>query len=282
MKRKQAPRLVTATQQLPEGAGVSASSRSPLYYQIYLILRNEITAGTYADGDILPSEFELARIYNVSRITAKRALAEIAAAGLANRFRGRGTVVTCTPHNPPLRASVENWLQSSSAMGRSTTARVLEFGYGTANAEEAAALQIDIGDTVQRSTRVRIHDNAPFSLLVTIVPEEAGLTYGAPDLETTPLLELLRRNGITVGHARQTITATLANQAHAELLSTEIGAPLLKIQRIVFSKGDKPIEYLTALYRPDRYQLDLVLSSDQTATLLQDPFREGPLEKRTK
>lgn len=263
-----------------ETTGVNASSKSPLYYQIYLILRADILSGVRKDGEIVPSEFELARLYNVSRITAKRALAELALAGLANRYRGRGTVVSYTPHNPPLRASVENWLHSASAMGRTTKVRMIEFGYGPASDEEAEALQIPVGEPVQRSVRVRLLEDRPFSLLSTVVPADIGKAFDAKELASTPLLALLERSGITVHHARQAITATLANQAHAELVETEIGAPLLKVQRIVFDVKDRPVEYLTALYRPDRYQLEMILSSEQTVTVLGDPIRGGVFDEK--
>src|SRR5687768_13951912 len=97
---------------VPDAASVNASSRSPLYHQIYIVLRDEILAGTHKVGDLLPSENELARVYGVSRITAKRALAELARARFVSRSRGIGTVVSYKPENPPLRASVANWLQS--------------------------------------------------------------------------------------------------------------------------------------------------------------------------
>jgi len=245
--------------------GVSASSRSPLYHQIYLVLRDGILSGTYQVGDLLPSEHELTRLYGVSRITAKRALAELANAGLVNRFRGRGTTVSYKPDIPPLRASVANWLQAVSAMGRATSVDVLEFGYGPANDEEAKALQIAAGAEIQRSLRVRSHEAGPFSHLTTVVPAAIGRTFGADELASTPLLALLARAGVAARQARQVITATLANQSAAQHLQTEVGAPLIKLQRIVHDDADRPVEYLTALYRPDRYQLEMVLTSEQTA-----------------
>ncbi|WP_211110212.1 GntR family transcriptional regulator [Acuticoccus mangrovi] len=247
-------------------AGVSAASRSPLYHQIYLIYRDEILAGSHKAGDRLPSEHELARLYGVSRITAKRALSELADAGLVRRHRGRGTTVAYERPDPPLRASAANWLRSLAAMGRDTTVEVLEFSYGAANGEEADALALQEGAEVQRSLRRRSHAGEPFSLLATVLPAAIGRTFDEATLETTPLIALMRAAGVGIGEARQAISATLANQATAAHLGIDVGAPLLKVQRVVHATSGAPVEYLTALYRPDRYQLDMVLTTDERLT----------------
>lgn len=279
-------RMRRRTEALPAGmildSGVSASSKSPLYHQIYLVLRDQILAGTYRDGHMIPSEFEIAETFGVSRITAKRAVAELAATSLVARYRGRGTIVRYKPENPPLRASVNNWLHAVSSMGRTTAVKVLELAYGEANDEESKALRIPLGTPVQRSLRVRSHGGGPFSLLATVVPAKLGSHYGKEELAATPLLELLQRAGIVLDHAEQTIAATLANQATASQLEIEVGAPLLKVQRLVYDSNDVPVEYLTALYRPDRYQLEMVLTSEQTLASLGNPLTGGdPFETRS-
>lgn len=89
-------------------SGVVRQFQSPLYHQIFLILKHRILEGELAAGDGVPGEQELAQIHGVSRITAKRALDELAAAGLVVRERGRGTSVAARPAGgrcgPTLRA----------------------------------------------------------------------------------------------------------------------------------------------------------------------------------
>ena len=67
---------------------------TPLYHQIYLLLREKIRSGIVAANATLPGEQELARAFNVSRITVKRALNELASDHLVTRHRGRGTIVS--------------------------------------------------------------------------------------------------------------------------------------------------------------------------------------------
>ncbi len=78
---------------------------TPLYHQIYLVLRNKIVDGKFADGDILPSEEETARSCGVPRITTKRAPNELAEDGLVVRERGRRPTAPmpgCHPARPHL------------------------------------------------------------------------------------------------------------------------------------------------------------------------------------
>ena len=61
---------------------------TPLYHQMFTLLRDRILSGEIPRGSRIPTEFDLAESFGVSRITAKRALDELAAEGLVERRRG--------------------------------------------------------------------------------------------------------------------------------------------------------------------------------------------------
>ena len=112
--------------------------------------------------------------------------------------------------------------------------------------------------------RLRHLDNKAFSYLTTFVPAEIGRTYQSSELVESPLLELIERSGIRVSSAEQTITATLADGEIAQVLNVEFGSALLKIDRIIFDQTQRPVEYISALYRPDLYQYHMTLSRTGT------------------
>ena len=231
------------------------------------MLRDGIVNGLYPHGAILPSEQELTAIYGVSRITAKRALNELAAEGLVVRERGRGTRVTFDASARPVTASVDGLYRNLVQMGRETDVRLLSFNYVAASAEVARALGCEPGETVQTARRVRSVDGEPFSHLTTYVPEDIGRSYDAADLAEQPLLALFEQCGIQVSEAAQTISASLADGEIAALLKIDVGGPLLQVTRTVVDQRDRPVEHLIALYRPDRYQyrLDLRRVSEEPA-----------------
>lgn len=236
------------------------NARVPLYHQIFLILRNRIFGGEVRPGELVPGEQELAAEFNVSRITAKRALNELAGAGLVVRERGRGTRVTHRPKAPAVTSSIEGWLENISLMGIATEARVLDFGYLAASEDIAHALELDPGTDVQHAVRVRSLDGEPMSYLVTYVPADIGRQYDREDLDTKPLLLLLELAGVKVASARQTISATLADSEVAGALAVHAGSPLIEVRRVVRDAFGRPVEYIRALYRPDIYRFEMSMN----------------------
>jgi len=232
----------------------------PLYHQVYLVLRNKILTGEYGFGALLPSEQETSETFGVSRITAKRALNDLAGDGLVLRERGRGTKVVFHAPTPPVKANVEGLLENLLAMGLETEVRLLAFEYVRPTDMVSRILCCDKTALVQRAVRVRLLEKEPFSYLVTHVPDWIGQSYSRGDLAERPLLTLLERSGVVISRAEQTISATLADVEVSAALGIELGSPLLKIDRVVYDQSERPVEYITALYRPDRYQHRMMLS----------------------
>ena len=238
--------------------------RSPLYHQIFLLLRQRIVDGALEPGAIVPGEQDLAEQFKVSRITANRALDELAAAGLVVRERGRGTRVLGNGDVAPVSTDMDEGMGPLIAMGGQTKARVIEIEEITADPSLAGRLEIDSGALVQRTVRVRTSEGAAFSHLTTFVPSWVG-QFTKKALETTPLLVLFQQAGVKPVSATQTMAATLADGRVAERLEVDIGAPLLRVERIVRDGRDRVIELLSALYRTDRYRLSMTLSRGDAA-----------------
>lgn len=234
----------------------------PLYQQMVALLTNRIRSGAIAAGAYLPSENDLCAEFGVSRITAKRAMNELAQAGLVARERGRGTRVLDNQLSPVFSASIDGWRENVSAMGQRTSVQVLEFNYVPVPVEVASALEIEPGDTVQHTVRVRRQNDAPFSHLITYVPEDIGRRYKREDLGNNPLHKLLERAGVRIAAARQTLTATLADPPVAGVLAIPVGSPLIEVERVVRDDKARPVQFIRVLYRPDLYRFEVSMEHD--------------------
>ena len=248
-------------------------------------MRDQIASGRLGDGGALPGEQALAAEHGVSRVTVRRALAELEREGLVSRRRGAGTFVLGDCGAKPIVADISDVLANLVAMGRETAVQLIEFGYREAPPHIAAALKLKPRERVQFSVRVRRIDNLPFSYLVTHVPEQLGATYSEAELAEQPLLTLLERSGAKVDRATQDVSASLASPEVAAALDVETGSPLIALTRTVFAADGAGVEHLNALYRPDRYTLRMEMHRKGSAgvrrwsTVLQRP---GDGERRVK
>lgn len=253
-----AVQLVKAGSASASATAMSSVAAAPLYHQIFVKLRDRIYLGEFPDGSFLPSEQELSKMFGVSRITAKRALDEIAATGLAVREQGRGTRVCIATRSTSIRGNIEGLIHSLHAKGYSSV-RLLEFEYVPAPAELAEKLKVDPGSEVQRAVRVWYGDGGPFSHLTTYVPGSLARGWRQKDLENKTMIALLEERGVRVGRAEDHVTAASATMDIAARLDVTVGAALLQVTRTVFDQQGQPVELLIGLYPPDRYQYSVTL-----------------------
>ncbi|MFN3483776.1 MAG: GntR family transcriptional regulator [Rhabdaerophilum calidifontis] len=228
--------------------------------RLYLLLKDQILSGVLPPGHRLPSEPDLAVQHRLSRVTVRRALDGLAREGLIRRQPGAGTFVLDTSPRKSVIGDLSNMLAHLVEMGRTTRVRLVAFRYGTAPAPVVEALRLAENEIVQHAVRVRYIDDTPFSHLTTYVPERIGRHYSEAELASTPLLARLARSGIALERAVQTFTATLAGPEIAAELGVEVGAPLLAMTRAVHDSDGRGVEYLSALYRPDKYAFQMEMS----------------------
>jgi GntR family transcriptional regulator len=235
------------------------------YHQIYLLLREQLHEGTFAQG--LPGELALMKQFSVARVTVRRALEQLAAEGMISREPGRGTraldvSATRAPAHAEKgqRAQLTGLLENLVSMGLRTSVRVLEVETVTASANVAQALQLKVGDPVQKAIRVRSTKDGPLSHITTYVPGDIGRKFGRRELARKPILVLLEESGVKVGRAQQTISAKLADVLVARHLDVAVGSALLAVRRLIYDDQERPIQWLHGLYRPDRYEYDMQLS----------------------
>ena len=227
---------------------------------VYLALRDQIMSGRVSDGETLPTEQRLAESHGVSRVTVRKALNVLAGAGLIKRRAGSGTTV-CAPADHQRTAMNFNTLMPQLVeMGNKTTARLLSFAYETSPDYVTRAMGWDTPQMVQVATRVRQVYETPFSHLTTYVPAHIAENYSEDDLATQPLFSLLERSGVQIVNAHQTVSATLAGPEVALALGVAVGSALLSLDRVVRDVDGSGVEYLSALYRPDMFRLEMPLT----------------------
>jgi GntR family transcriptional regulator len=237
----------------------------PKYHQIYLVLREQLDEGRFAEG--LPGELTLMAQFSVARVTVRRALERLSAEGLISRNRGRRTRQLPPAEPAPAGgadgsrpAELHGLLENLVTMGLHTTVRVVDVATVSASTQVAEALQLKLGDPVQKAVRVRSMRAGPLSHITTYVPGEIARPFGRRELGRKPILVLLEEAGVKVGRAHQTISARLADNVLAEHLEVTVGSALLAVRRLIYDEADRPVQWLHGFYRPDRYTYEMQLS----------------------
>ena len=237
----------------------------PKYHQIYLVLREQLEEGRFADG--VPGELALMAQFGVARVTVRRALGQLSQEGLISRNPGRRTrpVPPAASTEPRAadgmaRANLRGLLENLVTMGLHTSVKVIDVATITASTQVADALQLQLGDPVQKAVRVRSTREGPLSHITTYVPAAIARRFGRRELAKKPILVLLEESGVKVGRAHQTISARLADAALAQHLEVSVGSALLAVRRLIYDTQERPVQCLHGLYRPDRYEYQMQLS----------------------
>lgn len=223
----------------------------PAYQRIQGTIRKRIEAGQLRPGDPVTSERDLARLHQVSLMTARHALASLERDGFVERRRGIGTFVAAPKiHFNKLMSYTEQMAARNLVAGSKVlSARVIEN-----EPEIASRLSLPPTASMIRLERVRHASEEPFAL------ESCYLSSADfPDLLSAPLSReslfgLLERDyGVKLGYSDEEIDATAADQRTAELLNVPRKEPLLRIRQIIYSTKSKPLIYVLGIYRSDRH-----------------------------
>lgn len=230
---------------------MSPAGEPPLYARVESVISSEISKGTLAVGEQLPSEDSLIERFNVSRITVRRAIQNLVGRGMVEIRRGKGTFVSA-PKIVQELAELSGFVEDMHAIGRKPTARVLSKEITTANATVARHLGLTRGQRVMRIHRVRLADGIPLSFDETFLPLEIGRKIIANDLRVEPIFKLLERKyNIPLIEADYRLEAELATAEVASALRVREGSPLLIVERTSYSTKNVPVDYERLHYRAD-------------------------------
>jgi GntR family transcriptional regulator len=225
----------------------------PAYQRIQAAILKRIDASQLRPGDAVPSERDLAKIHQVSLMTARHALASLERDGIVERRRGIGTFVAA----PKIHFNkLMSYTEQMSSRSLNAAAKVL-FAKVLDNENEAAA-RLSLPPTTQiiKLERLRHASGEPFALETCYLSaaEFSGLLDEPLGRES--LFGILERNyKIELGYADEEVDATAADPRIAEILSIPRRDPLLRIRQVIYSTKGRAIMYVLGFYRSDRHNL---------------------------
>jgi GntR family transcriptional regulator len=234
----------------PGDAGVdSAPSFSPLYQQIKSLLTRSLQSGEWKPGEAIPSEIELAARFRVSQGTVRKAIDELATDNLLVRRQGKGTFVA-THAEERVQYRFLRLMPDEGDPG-DMERHFLDCRRQRAPAEVARALDLKSGDAAIQVRRLLYFRDLPVVLddIWLPAPLFKGLTAERLGEYKGPMYGLFESEfGVRMIRAEEKIRAVAADAAAAGLLRLKEGAPLLLVERLSLTYGDRPVELRRGLY----------------------------------
>ncbi len=238
---------------------INRDSPTPLYQQLYTILRSQIEFGQLKAGDLLPTEEKLTVIYSISRVTARKALQQLTDEGLLVRKPGKGTFVNIPKTEEPMR-TLRGFAELMIAQHPDQVMDVNTFQITPAAASTAEMLALNAGEAVLAIKRRHLVRRRPIALAAIYLPYTLGKLLTPDDVATRSIYDLLAaKAGVTIKRAVQRISATGANPDSAGLLAVPVGAPLLQVKRVTYDMEERPVEYIELCYPGGQHEMVMEL-----------------------
>ncbi len=233
-------------------------SFTPLYHQIEQSLRQQIESGELKPGHMI-SERELSERLGVSRMTTRQSLRALREDGLIHSQRGRGTFVSEQKLEVQTRQLL-GFTEDMQRRGLKASSRVMTFRRFVPDELLARQLQLIAGEEVFEICRLRLADRIPMAYETGFVPVSLCPALKRADIERGSLYKLLEQSySVRISRADEILTAACATREEARLLSIKARAPVLVVERTVYTADHTPLEVVRSVYRGDRYHAAIQL-----------------------
>lgn len=232
----------------------------PRYEQLYRHLVAAIADGALRPETQIPPERELAELAQVSRVTVRKAVAQLVEDGQLEQRRGAGTFVKVPKARlDNSRSTLVSFTDYMRQRGKVPTSRILSAGLHAPTPAEQQALGLMASGRVARIERLRSADGVPMALEYSSWPTDI-----LPDPEAVKgsLYDHIRALGHVPTHAVQRVSAANLKVSEAQLLHMEAGQAVLRIDRTGYLASGRPVEFTRGLYRSDIYDFIAELRLD--------------------
>ncbi|MDO4343553.1 MAG: GntR family transcriptional regulator [Eubacteriales bacterium] len=236
---------------------IDKMSPIPIYFQLKEKLQGLIEAGELKKGDRIYSENELCEMYDVSRITAKRALDELVKDGYINRLPGRGSFVQGSKIEHQL-SNFYSFSEEVKKKGMVPSSVIVKLEVIEADEFISGNLGIKKGDKVHYLKRLRKADDRLIALDRSFIPLTVCSRLTKEELDNNSLYQVLTNKGIVPERATEYFYAEIISDRDAELLNMKRGQASLKVGRKTYCQ-ERLIEYNYRYYKGQQYSYSVEL-----------------------
>ncbi|WP_026692349.1 GntR family transcriptional regulator [Peribacillus kribbensis] len=230
------------------------------YEAISAEMRHRIKEKHYNPDQPIPDEKSLAKEFECSRMTMKRALDILVMEGLLYRKRGHGTFIVQSAIRDSRVNVVSNEVLGLSRLitDKTITSKVVTFEVQFPTEEVAVHLAIDTKTPVYYLVRLRLVEGEPYVLEKTYMPTNMIPGLNDEILHSSIYEYILKELELTIAGSHRKIRACKSDELDQEHLECKHDDPILEVEHVGFLNNGVPFEYSFSRHRYDKFEVTTV------------------------
>ena len=233
---------------------INKNNLIPIYHQIAENIKNYIQKDDIEIGTMIPSEHELCDIFEVSRMTVRKAVDILVHEGILVRQKGKGTFISVPKLSQPL-TSLTNFTKDMVDRGMVPTSSMLSLKVVLASEKVSKQLNIKENEKVICLERIRFADGKPHAyecsyLLYPLAKQILDVDFSNHSLYET----LVNKCNIKMEKAKEVIEVSSCSNDICTKLHIPMGSLTFYLERITFAQNNQPVEYVESYYRTDKFK----------------------------
>lgn len=242
------------------------NSKTPLHHQLYLVLKKRILEEDLKSHPFMPSEADIQKAYDVSRITARRALSDLEHDGYIRKQRGMGTVILPRKKDRNISA-FQGFSGAAKVKGDKPGSIIVKIETVEASVKVCQMLQLTPGEKVCFLKRMRLLNGELLAIHESYISLRFGQAVTREDVDYNfSLYDFLESKGIALGSADETVEARMPSNEVRRELYMDANVPLFYKERVTYDREGHPIEYSENSYIADRYKYNIHLENVREKT----------------
>lgn len=232
------------------------NSPTPLHIQLYDILKQKIKDGDFVENQLIPSENEISKMYDISRTTVRNVILRLVNEQLIYRVAGKGTFV-CEQKIIASGISQKGIREQLEEMGYATSTKLIEKKLVSPTKSLSSLLMLPPDEMLIMIKRLRYINNKPFSILTNYLSYSRfeGILNNDNDIDI-PLCDTLANDyGIKAKYAEETLESVLSNPSESKLLSVPNDFHVLLTECVLYDDQNIPYEVSNVIFRGDIIKL---------------------------
>lgn len=227
------------------------------YKQIENDILDKISTCFYKKNDMIPTELELAKNYNVSRVTVRRATDNLVAKGLLYRTPGVGTFVTGSTATQKI-AVLRSFTEEMNELGLTPSTKVNSFTVKEATPAIASILGIEENDMVYYIERYRYGNGELLVIEHTYMSVKKHSDISIKILEGSKYYYFEKIKGINIDYSYHQTSPLLPNEKLCKLFSIDNCTPIIRIANTTYSQTGDVLDYTELFLNSPKYQLNYI------------------------